>query len=196
LIVSLFVVAAGTIHLSGLALQYISTNDLSPVARLVVTPEKRHAIDALRSEGLLVYYLRFQLRNGWKVVCTDDDSMDDTRLGRLARHLKALAPNIVYFRRTNIGDSGVASLSGVASVKFLDLGWTKVGDRGLESIATLPALKELYVNNTKVSDAGLAHLEHLANLQLLCVGQSEVTEQGIKDFHRKSPHVYVDNFQR
>jgi hypothetical protein len=42
----------------------------------------------------------------------------------------------------------------------------------------------------------LAHLEHLANLQLLCVGQSEVTEQGIKDFHRKSPHVYVDNFQR
>ncbi len=196
LIALALIAPAGAILLFGLAAQFVATHDLSPVARVIATPQERHAIDALRSEGLSVCYFRSHLRNGWRVVCTDDPFMDDARLCRISHDVRVLAPTTVYLSGTNVGDPGVAALSGTKSIKFLDLGWTKVGDRGLESIATLPLLKELYVNNTSVTDRGLAQLQKLGGLRLLCVGRSRVTERGIKDFSQVCPHVYIDNSRR
>ena len=187
----------GLIVLLGLAGWFMSTHDMSPVARLFLTQDKCDAIDSLRRDGLRVSYLRCHYRrNGWKVVCADDPTMDDVRLARLARHLKVLEPSILFMPGTNVGDTGVAHLSDISSIEFLDLGWTKISDASLKSVATMPLLKELYLNNTGVGDDGLRHLEKLSNLQLLAVGQSRVTERGIADFTPKAPHVYVDNFRR
>ncbi len=179
-----------------LATEYVSTHDLSPIARFFSSREKSEAVDKLRSEGIHVYYLRSHLRNGWKVVCVDEPSMDDARLARVAHCLRVLGPGILIFGHTSIGDAGVAQLNGITSIRYLDLGWTNITDQSLKSIATLPQLRELYVNNTKVSDAGLVYLHGLGNLELLCVGQSKVTQQGVKDFGQQAPRVHLDNFSR
>ena len=157
---------------------YVSTHDLSPIARLFCTQEKCNAIDAIRAEGVRVAYFRSHLRNGWTIFGWDDPHLDDQRLAHLSTELRVLAPNVVFLTKTAVGDSGVSHLKDIMSIKYLDLGWTRIGDESLKSIATLPRLKELYVNNTNISDAGLRHLENLKDLQLLCVGQSRVTQQG------------------
>lgn len=185
------------IVLMGFAASFIATHDLSPVARLFCSKEKAAAIDALRAEGVHVFYLRYHYRrNGWKVVCVDDPSMTDERLIGLAPYLRILEPSVLFLRKTNVGDAGIAHLEGISSVRFLDLGWTRAGDAGAKSIGTMPLLKELYLNNTNVSDATLPHLESLANLELLCVGESRVTQQGIAEFAQKAKHVHIDDSSR
>ena len=99
--------------------------------------QERHAIDALRSEGLSVCYFRSHLRNGWRVVCTDDPFMDDARLCRISHDVRVLARLRYIYREPTLAPRSCGPKRN-KSIKFLDLGWTKVGDRGLESIATLP----------------------------------------------------------
>lgn len=182
--------------LLGITGMAISNADLSPMARLLTTPEKREAIDRLRGEGARVSYLRmrYRRRDGWRVDFSDDLSVDDATLERSARDLRILQPSVLYLRRTNVGDSGIANLKCISGVRFLDLGWTNVTDAALEPIASLPLLRELYLNHTRISDAGLPELARLEELTLLCTGHSLVTEQGIDTFMQLTlaPHVYVD----
>ena len=188
---------AGTIVLVFAATWFVSTHDLSSIVRPFCTHSTCDAIDALHREGVQVYYLCWHYRrNGWKVVSSNDSSMDDAKMARLAPHLMALEPNIVFLTHNNIGDSGVMCLGNITSIEFLDLGWTKIGDGSLKMLGALPLLKELYLNDTAITDAGLVDLEELKNLQLLDVSKSRVTQQGVRAFGRAAPSVYVNNSVR
>jgi hypothetical protein len=82
--------------------------------------------------------------------------------------------------RTNITDTGLASLAQMPNLERLDLRATAVGDEGLKALAGLRSLATLSLYGTKVTDAGLASLQGLPALRRLYVGGTRVTEPGLK----------------
>lgn len=62
---------------------------------------------------------------------------------------------------TQIGDKGLAHLSGTRSLKYLDLGHTRVSDAGLAQLANLLNLETLLINDTQVTEAGMAKTRRL-----------------------------------
>ena len=59
---------------------------------------------------------------------------------------------------TKVSDAGLAQLSGIKLLAWLDLNNTPVTDAGLEHLAGLKALAALYLSKTKVTAAGVAKL--------------------------------------
>lgn len=88
---------------------------------------------------------------------------DDAALARLA----PLADLIVEAElgRTKITDAGLASLSGCANLRILDLTRTAVTSRGMAALMALPKLETLNLTDTAVAAEGAARLKALPALQ-------------------------------
>jgi hypothetical protein len=96
---------------------------------------------------------------------------------------------------TEISDSALSKLSGVASLTSLDLSGTSVGDAGLIQLRGLQNLETLWLNGTDVTDAGLVQLKELENLKLLWLSGTEVTDAGVADLQRARPGLRVILFR-
>ena len=68
----------------------------------------------------------------------------------------------LYLQQTAVTDQGVAGLSGLEFLEYLNLYGTAVSDSGLTSLASLPALRSLYLWQTGVTDEGVAGLQAAA----------------------------------
>jgi hypothetical protein len=80
---------------------------------------------------------------------------------------------------TKVGDAGVARLAGLHRLKRLDLYATKVGDAGLVGLSQLRELRELDLSHAPISDAGLAHLTGLEHLEKLVLEDTAISDVGL-----------------
>ncbi len=67
-----------------------------------------------------------------------------------------------------------------------------VGDSMLAELRDVPSLREIRLQNTSVTDAGLARLEGPANLEVLWLGNSQVTDAGLPALVKLKKLVILD----
>ena len=100
---------------------------------------------------------------------------DDLRFVRSLIRLRGLA-----LWETDIGDLGLAHLSGMVSIGWLDIGDTQVTDEGLAYLRSLESLQELSLLNDGVGDNGMLHLAGLGSLQCLDLMNTRVSDASIR----------------
>jgi Leucine Rich repeat len=86
---------------------------------------------------------------------------------------------LVNLQKKPIDDAGLADLSRLGRVRYLDLSDTKITDRGLAALHGYKRLKYLYLHNTPITDAGLAHLAHLDRLDNLILTGTNIGDAGL-----------------
>jgi Leucine-rich repeat (LRR) protein len=94
--------------------------------------------------------------------------MNDTMLREISRltHLKTLRLG----GSTAVTDEGVRWLSGLSSLRYLDLSGTSITDAGLTTLAQLPQLTRVSLAWTRVSDAGASALASCHALEHVDLG--------------------------
>lgn len=80
--------------------------------------------------------------------------------------------------RVQVGDPGVEHLAPLTNLQWLNLDNTLLSDAGLPALANMNKLTFLHLGSTTVSDTGLQHLEGLTQLEDLMVTRTAVTEDG------------------
>lgn len=102
-------------------------------------------------------------------------------------HLKKL--NFLNLFRTNLTDKGLTNLRNLTNLETLLVGGTKVTDEGLKNLKKFSKLKKLSLFRTAVTDKGLKYLEKLTALETLLIGESKITETGAKSLQKKLPNL-------
>jgi len=79
-----------------------------------------------------------------------------------------------------VTDEGLRHLSGMRTLKRLDLSGTSITDRGLEVLRHLPALENLSLSGTAITDAGARELAHCHSLARLDLGWTRTGDGAIR----------------
>jgi hypothetical protein len=79
-----------------------------------------------------------------------------------------------------VTDEGLRHLSGMRTLKRLDLSGTSITDRGLEVLRHLPALENLSLSGTAITDAGARELAHCHSLSRLDLGWTRTGDGAIR----------------
>ena len=104
--------------------------------------------------------------------------------GDISETMKHLAgvPNVTTarFGGPGMNDSGMQFLSGLKSLKRLDLtDCAKVGDGTLKVAGEIPTIEVLILRRTGISDAGLESITKLSSLRAIDLRNTNVTDAGI-----------------
>lgn len=110
-------------------------------------------------------------------ISLEETPITDRGLAHLSKLRKVEWLNLY---RTKIGDAGLESLSHIGSLKFLPIGETGVTDKGLEHLRGLSDLEYLGLRATKITDTGLDTVARLTTLRGLHVGETKVTDRGVQ----------------
>lgn len=93
--------------------------------------------------------------------------------------------------RDVISDAGVAHLSGLVNMNWLNLDNTHMGNPGLEHLRGMTKLTFLHLGSTYVTDEGMPLLTPLTGLKDLKVTRTSVTEEGLKPLWEANPSLNV-----
>ena len=98
---------------------------------------------------------------------------------RLA-HLQPLGLLQLSIYNTQVTDANLAHLTGLTTLRSLNLSGTRITSKGLEHLQPLTMLEWLNLSNTQVDDSGLVYLTGLTNLKKLNLKNTRVTDAGLK----------------
>ena len=93
---------------------------------------------------------------------------------------------------TQIGNVGLAHLTGCKNLEALTLTHTHVTDEGLGLFKDWQNLTYVNLSQMQVSDAGLAHLSGLATIEQLNLSGTQVTEKGVKKLAATLPQCQIE----
>ncbi len=97
--------------------------------------------------------------------------------------LRELWPSGVWFlsgRAKPITDDQLSHISGMYSLRKLDLSETKVGDAGMRHLMELNRLNDLRLSGTRVTDSGLKMIGRLDSLEALELADTQITDAGLE----------------
>ena len=103
--------------------------------------------------------------------------------------LKSLQLRSLSIGDCQIGDEGLAHLSGMQGLSSLNIGDNRITDAGLVHLKELSSLTMLMLNSHKITDAGLAHLTELDRLRYLTLRKAKITGEcieSLKNFRQLS----------
>jgi internalin A len=85
-----------------------------------------------------------------------------------------------------ITDAKLRELSGLTSLRSINLNRSKITDKGLAILAKLPHLESLNVGGTRITDAGAKILGTMSSLKQLDISETAITDRGIQQVARCS----------
>ena len=97
--------------------------------------------------------------------------------------------------KTNVGDTGIAALRELTSLKRLELDFTQITDQGIEQLAGLRQLEVLTLQDTGLTDAAVAVLEKMKALKFLTLVGTKISKDGINRLKTALPMTeitYID----
>jgi hypothetical protein len=80
---------------------------------------------------------------------------------------------------TAVTDQGLARLSGMDQLEWLDLSFTSIGDEGLAQFSAAMKLNQLNLEATRVTDAGLDVVAQFRQLEELDLSQTVIGDEGV-----------------
>lgn len=83
--------------------------------------------------------------------------------------------------RTHINDQGIARLTRLPKLEWLNLYQCPVGDETLEHLQKFKQLQHLPIGESRVTDAGLKYLKHHTQLQYLGLRGNQITDEGLRE---------------
>ncbi len=92
---------------------------------------------------------------------------------------------------TRISDEGLARLSDMLPLEFLNLAQTEIGDRGIEPLMALPKLKYVILNGTKVTDRSLSMLAKSSSLEGVSLMETAVSAKAIEALKTLRPNCTI-----
>ena len=97
-------------------------------------------------------------------------------------------------RDTPTNDAGLAKIKALKSLDGIVLNDTKVTDAGLKELIELPALTHFKIRAVPITDAGLAHLGKYPQLDFLEIDETKITKPALDAFKKEHPKckVYSD----
>ena len=106
--------------------------------------------------------------------------------------------------RTQITDTGTASLVRATQLEDLNVDGTAITDASLAVFGQLAQLRELDVSGTRISDVGLRHLRDLHQLRVLWLSGTALTDQclpylsalqNLEQLHLENTQISTDGLQ-
>lgn len=104
---------------------------------------------------------------------------DDAWLENQADDLRRPNQLVLFLRESHVTSRGLAALSDVQSLVYLDLSGTRLEDAAVDTLAKFPRLVQLYLPHTGISDSALARFAAAPHLVFLCVDAGQATDVGI-----------------
>jgi Leucine-rich repeat (LRR) protein len=115
-----------------------------------------------------------------QIFTAENQKVTDANSHHIVLWLKRTGAGVAEFHGNPIGDSTVAQLIEVKTLKWVSLALTKVTDRSLELLAGRPDLQSIDLEAAAITDKGLAHLRRLTELGNLALFNTPVTDEGLK----------------
>ena len=78
-----------------------------------------------------------------------------------------------------IGDGGVAYLSGLTKLQNINMPDSRITDQGLKSLAGLVELRTLVLHVDTITNDGLVNLKRLTKLEILGINNAKLTDAGM-----------------
>ncbi len=141
----------------------------------------------------LVFVLGFSLLVGLRAQAHADEPTDPAdaeaiaaikELGGTVRRIAANTEDRqVEFHLTGkeLTDEGLAHVSRLKDVAWLNLRGTQITSQGLVHLKGLTTLRHLHLENTEVDDEGIVHLKGLPNLEYLNLYATNVTDKSLNE---------------
>jgi tetratricopeptide (TPR) repeat protein len=108
----------------------------------------------------------------------DKGEISDKGLAYLSG-LKTLRELQLGGTHSRITDTGLSHLKELKDLEFLGLTFTKITDKGLAHLSGLGKLKKLGLCDVDISDEGLSHLKNITQLRILLLRGTKVTDAGL-----------------
>lgn len=97
-----------------------------------------------------------------------------------------------FLTGAKFGDSDVALLKSIPTLRTVTLTESKVTDAGLAALADLSELQTLELQDTAITDTGLAHLRKLGKLNYLYLTGTSVTDAGMDSLKSLTALSHLD----
>lgn len=97
----------------------------------------------------------------------------------------------IDFSGTPLNDAGLRSVSGLTTLKSLNLKQTRISGQGLANLRNLPNLKVLYLDGTRITNADLRHLQNLSALEEVYLHNTRVNGVGANALKKVMPKLKV-----
>ncbi len=106
---------------------------------------------------------------------------------------RALGADVPYLALggTNITDSGLAQLTDLEQVRWIDLAKTRVTDAGVRHLAEIKSLVELDLSATPITDAALESLAGATGLRKLTITGTQVSEPAVRKLKQIRPQLEI-----
>eukprot|EP01117_Protostelium_nocturnum_P016830 TRINITY_DN6740_c0_g1_i3.p1 TRINITY_DN6740_c0_g1~~TRINITY_DN6740_c0_g1_i3.p1 ORF type:complete len:783 (-),score=243.72 TRINITY_DN6740_c0_g1_i3:42-2390(-) len=107
------------------------------------------------------------------------NSISDRDVNMICKNLTQLQSLMLI--SSNVAEAGLNDIAQLRYLRELQLtGCERVGDTGIAKLKPLASLKSLWLSCTGVTDQGMQHLIALSNLKTLVVTNCKITDQGLK----------------
>ncbi|HEV3005261.1 MAG TPA: hypothetical protein VGX78_12415 [Pirellulales bacterium] len=132
-----------------------------------------------------------------RVVYSVDETAIEAILGRWLPRGYLDEVEVVSFRGTQVTDTALVHLHGLARLQHIHLDGTDVTDAGLAHLRALTGLEWLSLDDTQVTDAGLVQLHVLTRLQTLLIERTQITDAGLAHLHEHTrlQEIHLDGTQ-
>jgi internalin A len=124
-----------------------------------------------------------------RTIYLSDTQVTNAGLSPLAKQAQLRVLHLSLNR--NVGDSGLAHLSGLTALEELHLTSTAVTDTGLSHLAGLTQLKTLSLGRTKIAGTGLSHLAGMSRLESLDLCETPLMDGGLAHIGRLASLEYL-----
>jgi hypothetical protein len=95
---------------------------------------------------------------------------------------------------TTVTSHGILQTAGrMERIELLDLSFTDVGDTGIRSLSSMKRLRYLSLLGSRVSDDGLDSLSKCESLRELYLGHTNITPAGARKLQRLLPHCRIQH---
>lgn len=97
----------------------------------------------------------------------------------------------IDFSGKQLNDAGLQNVSGLATLKSLNLKNTQITGSGLANLKNLPHLRVLYLDGTRISNNDLRHLQNLTALEEVYLHNTRVNGVGANALKKVMPKLKV-----
>ncbi len=126
-----------------------------------------------------------------QLTFSQGQTISQAAVERLQQTGDAIGLETLTIHVASLTDDQLKYLTGLWTLKDLDLSGTGITDGGLVILGELKQLKNLNLNSTNITDAGAGHLRGFIHLKSLNLTGAKVTKEGVEKLKKALPNCVI-----